>query len=539
MMRCSLLALPLVVASACATTNPRPDAMTQRLSVTPQAATLLTSTAAQFEAYCTATLASAQADIAKLKGLPAGHDVEVMALYDGATTAMANAGQRCGLGREVHPDEAFRNTAEACEQRLEKYNVELAQDRGVYDALTQVDGAKVDPVTAFWLAKTLREFRRAGVDRDEATRTRVKLLNEELVKIGQAFARNIRDDVRTVRLDAKDLAGLPEDWLKAHPADAKGLVSVTTNTPDYLPVMVYAKGGQAREALWRAYRNRAYPKNEAVLNELLRKRYELATLLGYASWAAYATETKMVKTQTAAAEFIERGRLATEKRARADMAMLLSRKQKDVPGATTIEPWEQDFYEDRVKAEQYGLDTQALRAYFEFGRVQQGVMDTTSRLFGIRYVPVPDAKTWHPSVQTFDLFEGDVLLGRIHLDMHPRENKYKHAAEFGLTIGVGGRELPEGTLVCNFPEVGGLMQHSEVETFFHEFGHLLHEILAGRQTRGGVSGIRTEWDFVEVPSMLLQEWPYDAGVLAGFARHHQTGEVIPPALVAQCNMSHY
>lgn len=512
--------------------------MTTKLTATPQAASLLSTSATGFEAMCAATLADARQSIATLKALGPGHDREALQRYDDATTSLANAGARAGLAREVHPDEKFRAAAEQCEQQLEAYNVTLAQDRGVYDALSQVDGAKLDAVTAFWMFKTLRDFRRAGVDRDEATRTQVKALNEELVKIGQSFARNIRDDVRTVQLAPSELEGLPADWLATHQPGADGKIAVTTNTPDYVPVMTYAKSAQAREALWRAYRNRAYPANEPVLKLLLQKRYELATLLGYESWAAYATETKMVKTAQAAADFIERGRLATARRANADLAMLLERKRKDVPGATVIEPWEQDYYDDRVKNESYGLDSQALRAYFEYGSVKRGVMDTASRLFGLRFVAVQGAKTWHAAVETYDVFEGEALLGRIHLDMHSRDNKYKHAAQFGLTVGRDGRELPEAVLVCNFPEPGGLLQHGDVETFFHEFGHLLHEILAGRQAWGGVSGVRTEWDFVEVPSMLLQEWPFDAAVLANFARHHQTGVVIPPALVAQLKAAH-
>jgi thimet oligopeptidase len=446
---------------------------------------------------------------------------------------LSNAGARSGLAREVHPDAAFRTAAESCEQRIEGLTVELAQDKALYTALSSIDTKPLDAVTGFWLFKTLREFRRAGVDRDDATREKVKALNEELVKLGQAFGRNIRDDVRTVKAKPADLDGVPKDWLDSHPAGADGLVAVTTNPTDYLPVMVYAKSAKVREELWRVYRNRAFPSNVEVLKSLLARRHELATLLGYMSWADYALETKMAKTGKAAADFIEQGRKATEARAKADMAVLLARKQKDVPGAKALEPWEQDFYEDRVKNEQYGLDSQALRAYFEYGNVKQGVMDITSRLFSVRYVKVTDAQVWHPDVETYDVYEGDALLGRFHLDMHPRDNKYKHAAQFGLTTGVAGKDLPEAVLVCNFPKPGGLVQHTEVETFFHEFGHLLHELFAGRQRWIGVSGIRTEWDFVEVPSMLLQEWPLDAGALAAFAKHHQTGAVIPAALVQQ------
>ncbi|MFO0600586.1 MAG: M3 family metallopeptidase [Myxococcaceae bacterium] len=487
---------------------------------------------ADFTRACDDTLNRARAAVAELKALPSGSDAKVMALYDEVVALMGDMGARSGLAKEVHPDEKMRGAAEECEQRIEAFSVELSLDRPLYDALSKVDGTKLDPVGAFWLFKTLREFRRSGVDRDEATRAKVKALNEELVKLGQAFGRNIRDDVRSVQVDPSELEGLPADWLAAHPAK-DGKITVTTNTPDLQPTMIYAKSVKVREALWRAYRNRAYPANVDVLRNLLTRRHELATLLGYANWAAYVTETKMVKTAKAAADFIERGRLATLERAKADMALLLERKRKDVPGATSLEPWEHLYYEDRVKAESYGLDTQALRSYFEYANVKQGVMDLTSKLFGVRYAKVTDAVVWHPEVDTWDVFEGEKKLGRIHLDMHPREGKYKHAAQFGLTVGREGKQVPEGVLVCNFPRPGELMQHSDVETFFHEFGHLLHAIFGGHQKWAGVSGIQTEWDFVEVPSMLLQEWPIDGDALKTFARHHQTGAPIPETMVNQ------
>ncbi|MBL8954475.1 MAG: Zn-dependent oligopeptidase [Myxococcaceae bacterium] len=503
------------------------------LTTTPKAAALISSTPADFTRLCDDTLAKAKELVAKLKAVPAGNDREALELYDEVVTLMSNTGSRAGLSKEVHPEQAFREAAEACEQKLEAYNVELSLDRGLYDALARIDSKSLDPVAAFWLFKSLREFRRSGVDRDEPTRAKVKALNEELVKLGQAFGRNIRDDVRTVQADPAELQGLPNDWLAAHPKGADGKVAVTTNTPDYLPVLTYAKGGKVREQLWRAYRDRAFPKNVEVLTQLLTKRHELANLLGYPTWAAYITETKMVKSAEAAAKFIEQGRAATEARAKADMAQLVERKKKDVASATAVEPWEHQFYEDRVRAESYGLDSQALRPYFEYGSVKRGVMSITSKLFGVRYVAANDAKVWHADVESFDVLEGERLLGRIHLDMHPREGKYKHAAQFGLTVGRAGHELPEAVLVCNFPRSGELMEFSQVETFFHEFGHLLHEVFAGRQRWAGVSGVKTEWDFVEVPSMLLQEWPLDAAALKTFAKHHQTGEAIPEALLGQ------
>lgn len=527
--------LAAALAHACATAPaPKPEpAMTEKKPPEPErAAALLSESPESFAKTCAEGLARARADIEALRKAPKG-EVRVLELYDDATTLTANLGMRSSLGKETHPSEPFRSAAEKCEQDVEAFSVELAQDKGVYEALASLDQSTLDPATAHWLFKTLREFRRAGVDRDDATRARVKALNEELVKIGQTFSKNIRDDVRTEHFTAAELEGLPKDWLEAHKPGADGKIAVTSNTPDYLPVMTYAKKASTRERVWRAYRNRGYPKNVEVLNNMLARRYELATLLGYESWAAYATENKMAKTPKVVAEFIDKGAGAALTRAKADLATLLARKKKDDPKATAIEPWEQDYYEDRVKAEQLGFDSQVLRDYFEYDAVKRGVMGITGKLFSVRFDKVEGAKTWHQAVEVYELVDekSGETLGRIHLDMHPREGKYKHAAEFGMTVGRKGKTAPEAALVCNFAPPGGLLQHSEVETFFHEFGHLLHEIFAGHQRWGGISGIRTEWDFVEVPSMLLQEWPLDAKTVALFGKHHKTGEPIPPALL--------
>jgi thimet oligopeptidase len=201
-----------------------------------------------------------------------------------------------------------------------------------------------------------------------------------------------------------------------------------------------------------------------------------------------------------------------------------------------LEPWDQNYYADRLQAEQLGFDSRALRPYFEYGRVKQGVLDIASRMWGISFVPVK-APVWHPDVEAYDVTEQGALLGRVYLDMHPREGKYPGAAQVDLVAGQAGKRYPEGTLVCNFPRPGELMTQDEVETFFHEFGHLLHNVFAGRQRWKAITGISTEWDFVETPSLLLQQWADTPEVLQRFARHHQTGEPIPTALVEKLRAS--
>ena len=481
-------------------------------------------------------LEAARAHLGRLRGVTGPRTVaNTLGPYDDIAVEVDAAGNLTALLERVHPEAGVRSTAEKWTQDLAQFTTDLSLDREVYDALRALDLGTEDAPTRYYVTRTLRDFRRAGVDKDDATRDRIRALNDELVLAGQEFARNIQSDRRVVRLDAAQLEGLPPDYVLAHPPDGEGKVSISTDYPDYAPFMNYAQSGQAREALYRAFRSRGMPANLSVLDRMLSCRHELATLLGYPSWAAYATEDKMITSDAAARAFVSRVADAAERRGGEDYADLLRRKRQDNPEAREVFDWEKDYYEERIKAERYHVDSQALRAYYPYARVKQGVLDVTGRLFGVEYRQVEDASVWSPEVETYDILAAGEKLGRFHLDMHPRTDKYKHAAQFTVLNGVRGRQLPVAALVCNFPggQPGdaGLMEHDDVVTFFHEFGHLLHGLFSGRQRWIGTAGIGTEWDFVEAPSQMLEEWAWDAGVLHSFARHVETGEALPADLV--------
>jgi thimet oligopeptidase len=458
----------------------------------------------------------------------------VLELWDEAFARLGDAAARAGLARNVHPDPAVREAAERCEREVDAALTELSLDRGLYDALASLDLEGADPATRWLVEKGLRDFRRSGVDRDEATRARVRELREALVEAGQAFGRNIKDDVRTLRVDPAELEGLPDDWRRARPPGPDGKVAVTTDPVDYVPFLTWARSAPAREALWRLQRSRAHPANLEVLSRMLRLRGELARLLGYPSWAAYATEDKMIGGEAEAAAFVERVAREAGPRMRVEVAELLERKRRDEPGAERLEPWDASHYAERVKAERHGADARALRPYLEYGSVRDGLLGVAARLFGVEFRRAGGAPRWHEDVEAFDVLEGGRAVGRISLDMHPREGKYRHFAQFTLASGKAGRRLPEGVLVCNFPRPGAepaLLDHAEVRTFLHELGHLLHHVLGGRVRWAAQSGVATEWDFVEAPSQLLEEWVWSPEALAGFARHHLTGEPVPAELV--------
>jgi thimet oligopeptidase len=494
------------------------------------AARLASSTPGGLAAAADTAIAAANDHIARLKaGLPGPE--ALLDAYDEATAALAGVINVAELVIRTNPDPRMRTAGEQISQRLQRHRTEIDLDREVYDALAALDISTADPATRHFVTRTLRDFRRAGVDRDDATRQRIRELREELVEIGQAFGRNIDSDTRSARLPVSALAGLPDDWVAAHPPGDGGMATVTTDYPDVVPFLAYSRDAAAREQMLRLWRQRGQPANIDVLRRMLHRRHELATLLGYPSWAAYVTEDKMIGTELAAADFIEEiSRLAGD-RMRRDYAALLARKQADDPAAVTVDGWDRAYLEELVKAERYGLDSQRLRAYFEYGRVRDGLMAVAARLFGVEFVPRPDLPVWHPEVDAFEVWEGGTLLGRIFLDMHPRPDKFSHAAMYRMVVGKAGRRAPECALLCNFPRPGALLQHSEVVTFFHEFGHLLHHIFGGHQRWAGISGITTERDFIEAPSQLLQEWTMDAATLATFAVHHETGEPLPAELV--------
>ncbi|WP_117215182.1 M3 family metallopeptidase [Allorhizocola rhizosphaerae] len=496
------------------------------------AARLATSSPEEFTAHADAAIAAGRAGVARFIDCPASNE-DLLDEFDELISGLDDVRRLAKAVSQFHPGAANRAAGESAEQAVDKLLTDISLDVRIYERLRAVDASGSDSATQHYLFRLLRDFRRAGVDRDEATRARVRQLREELVSVGQSFQRNINTGTRAVELPLSALDGLPADYVRAHPAGEDGLVRITTDYSDYIPFMSYATDARARESLWRQFNLRGYPQNIEVLKSLLALRRELAGLLGYGSYAQYVTEDKMIGSDGAAADFIERISAAAQDRMLRDYEMLLARKRVDDPSAEAVDPWDTAYLEDRVRAERFTFDSQAMRPYYEYSRVKQGLMTVTEQLFGVRFAARPDIPVWHESVDVYDVFDGDRLLGRIFLDMHPRADKFSHAAMFSLTVGKAGRRVPECVLLCNLPQPGDLLQHTEVNTFFHEFGHLIHHVLGGHQRWAALSGIKTEWDFAEAPSQLLEEWTNDAATLQRFALHHETGEPIPATLVEQ------
>jgi thimet oligopeptidase len=456
--------------------------------------------------------------------------------YDEILTQINAALNFSSLMEAVHPDAAFRDRATAMTRKVSVVQTALSLNRGVYQALAAVPISHAGPATRYYLRRQLLEFRLAGVDQDDRTRARLKVLNDELTEEQSAFERNISDGQKTVEVrDASELSGLPQDYIDGHKPDKDGVIHITTSYPDYIPAMNFAVSDALRRRLFLAFNTRAYPENRDVLMKMLRTRHEIASSLGYKSWADYNAADKMIGNGARIAEFIRDLDKAVRPVAEKEFQMLLAEKRKSDSQATTIGLQEKSYYQEQVRRASFNFDSQSVRPYFPYGRVKQGILDTAATLFHVTFRQEPGVPAWDSSVETWQVIDAGRVVGRFYLDMHPRPGKYSHAEMMPLLDGIRGKQLPEGVLICNFPrptpEDPGLMEYEDVQTFFHEFGHLMHAILGGQQPWAGISGISMESDFVEAPSQMLEEWIQSPQVLASFARDYRSGKPIPADLV--------
>jgi Zn-dependent oligopeptidase len=492
---------------------------------------------AQIEKVCGELLAKAETIRAQIKQVKGAHQQQnTLVPYNELLLQLDRLLPRSELFANVHPDKKVRTAAEACEKRGKKLQAALKLDRGLYNAIKAVPAAGLDPAAARFREHLLRDYRRAGVDRDDAVRAKLAKLDELRVSLGQKFARNLREGRLSVEVAERELAGMPADWLAAKKKAAKGgKIKLTTDYTDFYPVQSYAKREALRRQLYKLYLSRAFPQNEVLLKQLLQARHDTATTLGYPDWAEYMAEDKMVKRKQVVAEFIDKVSKLARPKMKADLKQILTRKRKDSRRARSVNAWDRFYYVNRIKAERYGVDQAEVRAYFNFPGVKAGLLALAQDLFGLTFKRAAAAKVWHESVEAYDVLDGGQRVARFYLDLHPREGKYGHAAEFALVSGLEGTQLPAAALVTNFPDPKkgalALTEHGQVTVFFHEFGHLMHQLLARRHRWVPQSGITCEWDFVEAPSQLLEEWSWDPAVLARFAKHHKTGKPIPPELV--------
>ena len=459
--------------------------------------------------------------------------------YDELTALLGAGSGEFTLYQQVMADQARRDAGASCQVRLATIASEISLSRPIYDRLKAIDAGAADEPTQWYLTRTLQGFERSGVALDDAGRAKVQELNEKLAALGTEFDTNIANGREVIKVRPEELAGLPADFIAAHAPGADGLVELSTDTPDYQPVMTYAESDELRRRFSEVYNRRAFPENDAILRQIFTLRQELATILGRPNYASLVLEDKMVSSPEKVQQLLTDMAAAARPAAMRDYDKNMQVLRELRPGAETIEFWQTGWLSPKVQQRFYAYNPQEARQYFAYDNVRDGILKLTEDLFGVDIRPW-ETPVWDPQVETYEMVDGDKVIGRFYFDSHPRPGKYTHANMIPLRPGAEG-EPPVGALVMNLPDGDhstGLMEHSQVTTFLHEFGHMIHGMFGGHTRWFGQSGVATEWDFVEAPSQMLENWVYDYDTLAQFAVN-KDGETIPRDLVERMNKARY
>jgi oligopeptidase A len=429
----------------------------------------------------------------------------------------------------------------------------ISTHEGLYAALKEYagtdDASRLDGPRARFLRKTLDDLRRSGAELPPDDKERLRAMDVELTQLTTRFAQNVLDATAAFELvitDEARLDGVPAAAKDAarESATAKGVDGwrITLQAPSVMAVLTYAHDRELREHVWRAYNRRATAEphdNGPLLERILELRHAKARLLGYGDFADLVTEDRMAASGARARQFVDDLRARTRPLFERENAELAAFVRGELGVHEPLAPWDVGYYAEQLRRARHAFDEEALRPYFPMERVVEGMFRVVERLYGVR-IEARELPTWHPDVRTHAVLDADgSLLCSFYVDLFPRDQKRGGAWMNGLVpaVGDGERVRPGVGLFCanvTPPTAGGpaLLTHREVQTLFHEFGHLMHHALSRVAVRS-LAGTRVAWDFVELPSQIMENWTWEREALDLFARHHETGAPIPEVLYAK------
>ncbi len=515
----------------------------------------------RIEADISAALVEAQAEVDAVSAVSPEE-----ATFANTFIALENAGEtlrrawsRVDHLTSVKDSESLRAAHKAMLPKVTEFYSRVPLNSELWAALKSFadkpEAASLSGVQKRLFGETLADFVQAGADLPPEKKARLEALNRELAERTNRYGDNVLDSTNAYELLVEDesrLAGLPDSAKaaarqsakgKGHGSDEKPVWRFTLQAPSILPVLKYADDASLRRELYEASSLiglRDKWDNTALLREILVLRREKAALLDQANFADQVLQRRMAKTGAAALSFVE----DLHEKAAAGFAAEIAELEAFVAeqtgqSAQRLEPWDVSYWSEKLRQAKYDFDEEALRPYFPIGQVLDGLFRIAERIFGLRIQGHEGPEnSWHPDVKLYDLYDaGGELLGYFYADWHPREEKrggaWMNFLDTGESLADGSRSPHVGLITGNMTEpVDGkpaLLDHREVETVFHEFGHLLHHLL-GKVEIKSLNGVNVAWDFVELPSQIMENWCWNRESLDQFARHFETGEPIPDDL---------
>ncbi|CEO95625.1 unnamed protein product (mitochondrion) [Plasmodiophora brassicae] len=444
----------------------------------------------------------------------------------------------CEFMQHVHADKGIRDACADADKKVTAYFVESGMRKDVFDSLVRFDLSNpkgLDVEDRRLLDRLLRDFRRNGLELDEATRTRVQAIQKEITEKQIEFSRNLGEENSKCLFTEDQLEGMPSDFLERLNKSDDGRYIVTMKYPESVPVMKLCKVEDTRRQVEFTFNSRCKDPNTPILERLLELRHEKANLLGFPDHATYTLDIRMAKSPVKVREFLETLNVKLQALADKELAELLELKRQDKaargePFDGRINQWDFSFYLNLREKTKYDVDHEVIKQYFPLHVVMKGMLEIYQKLLSLKFTRVDNAKAWHDDVELFAVHDSrtGTLVGYFYLDLHPREGKYGHAAVFGLQAQCNkrsvnaGPQIPVAAMVTNFtkptPSKPSLLRHQEVVTLFHEFGHVMHQLCSNVQW-ARFSGTRVERDFVECPSQMLENWCWEASTLLLLSGH--------------------
>ncbi len=476
--------------------------------------------------------------------------------YDENT--MALEAHIIGFYQAVSTNQELRDASTEAERLLDDFSIESSMREDVYNVVEAAfhKGEKLDPESQRLLEKERKNYIRNGLGIPAGPkRDRFKEIKKRLSEISIVFQKNLNEENQGLWFTPEELSGVPQDVLAGFAkgeGEHSGKVKMTFKYPDLFPVSKYATNPATRKKIFIANENKLN-QNVPLFKEVIVLRDEAARLLGYPNHAAFKIEDKMAKTTKTVDDFLGDLRERLTKGGASEKKTLAALKEKDLKShgaGKTFDGqyylWDHRYYDRLMLEQDYSLDQEKLAEYFPLQTSIRGMLRIFEQLFGLTFVEVtgsdrasisPSGKgddiVWHPDVQVFSVWddegEGSGFVGYLYLDLHPREGKYGHAANFNLQPGFiqenGTRRYPATALVCNFskptPKKPSLLKHDEVVTLFHELGHGIHDLVS-RTTYSRFHGTNTVRDFVEAPSQLLENWCWTPSQLKALSHHYSS-----------------
>lgn len=433
----------------------------------------------------------------------------------------------------VSPSAEVREAADTCENLVQQLFVDIFTREDLFSALKSSEEKK-EPLStqeAKLLEEYLISFKRNGLELTASDRKIFIDKKKRLVAIESEFANRLVNEEGCLEVTLEQLKGLPQSFIESLEKTSSGKFKLTMSYPHYYPFMQNAQNAEARKEFEFRFNNRGGEANRLLLEEAILLRSELAQLLGYSTHSDFVLERRMAKTAKQARTFLDNLIQKLLPKAKIELAEMLKEKEKEKDlgsSQSRINAWDWRYYENVLRKTKYDIDPQIIKEYFPIEVVLQGMFEIYQELLGIKFTEESSAEVWHPSVKKYRIEREKEVVAHFYMDLFPRAGKYGHAAAFTLVSGFkkedGHYELPVSSIVANFnpptPENPSLLPHSDVETLFHEFGHIMHQTLT-KAKYATFSGTNVKTDFVEAPSQMLENWVWKKEPLQKLSGHYK------------------